>query len=438
MRKVTILVGVLGILFFSCSSPSGNMEDIPDDGEENNNPVTTSTPNILLLIADDVSKDPIPNYSEGTTKATMPILQGLMNTGITFDNTWAYSVCSPTRASIITGKYGINTGVIEVGDEISTSEVSLQKYISDHTNDAYATAIFGKWHISNNTNDAEIMGVDHFVGIRSGGVQDYYSWPLIENGNSTTTTDYSTSKLTDLAIDWKALQTKPWFLWMAYNAPHTPFHLAPTELHSQGNLPTDEASIDANPLPYYLSALEALDTEIGRLINSMSDEEKANTIIIFIGDNGTPGQVAQNPYGRRTAKGSLYQGGINVPLVVSGLGVNRMGEREAALINVTDLYTSIANMAGVSGTSIHNSQSFYNLLTDENAAKRDYVYSEKEDGYTIRNATYKYIKYDDGTEEFYNLSTDAYEDTNLIGTTLSASATAAKEALIAELSRIRG
>tara|TARA_R110002126_G_scaffold291579_2_gene453891 strand:- start:244 stop:1494 length:1251 start_codon:yes stop_codon:yes gene_type:complete len=400
-------------------------------------PVTSVQPNILLLIADDVSKDAIPNYTEGSLKAAMPNLQSLMSSGITFDNTWAYSVCSPTRASIITGKYGIKNGVIEVGDQISTSETSLQKYISDHTNNAYASAIFGKWHISNNTDDAATMGVDHFAGIKLGGVQDYYSWPLIENGISATNTTYMTTKLTDLAIDWKDTQTKPWFLWMAYTAPHTPFHLAPSNLHSQGNLPTDEASINANPLPYYLSALEALDSEMGRLVNSMSDEEKANTIIIFMGDNGTPGQVAQAPYERRTVKGSLYQGGINVPMVVSGNGVNRIGVREFALINSTDLYATIGNMVGVSATEIHNSQSFFDVLTDENGAKRDIVYSEKEDAYTIRNTSYKYIKYDTGAEEFYNLSTDAYENTNLIGTSLTTAATAAKSALIAEANIVR-
>jgi arylsulfatase A-like enzyme len=437
LQRLSFFTFLLSIFLYSCSSSPVNEANDDIENPVIDVPATSVQPNILLLIADDVSKDAIPNYTEGSLKAAMPNLQSLMSTGITFDNTWAYSVCSPTRASIITGKYGIKNGVIEVGDQISTSETSLQKYISDHTNNAYASAIFGKWHISNNTDDAATMGVDHFAGIKLGGVQDYYSWPLIENGISATNTTYMTTKLTDLAIDWKDAQTKPWFLWMAYTAPHTPFHLAPSNLHSQGNLPTDEATIEANPLPYYLSALEALDSEMGRLINSLSDEEKANTIIIFIGDNGTPGQVAQAPYGRRTVKGSLYQGGINVPMVVSGNGVNRMGVRESALINSTDLYATIGNLAGVSATEIHNSQSFFDVLTDENSAKREIVYSEKEDAYTIRNASYKYIKYDTGAEEFYNLSTDAYENTNLIGTSLTTAATAAKSALIAEANIVR-
>ena len=124
-------------------------------------------------------------------------------------------------------------------------------------------------------------------------------------------------------------------------------------------------------------------------------------------------------------------------MVVSGVGVNRIGVRETAWINTTDLYTTIGNIAGVSTTEIHNSQSFYPLLTDENGLKRDFVYSEKEDGYTIRNASYKYLKFDNGTEELYKLSIDAYEGSNLMSSTLSSEASAAKMDLIAEADSIR-
>ena len=430
MKLVIFFYFFLVLTFMNCSTERNITEEIET-------PKSSSRPNIFLVIADDVGKDAIPNYTIGSTKANMPNLQGLMDLGITFDNTWAYAVCTPTRASIITGKYGVKSGVLEVRDVISTAETSIQKHIQYNTDNAYATAIIGKWHLSNNADDPITMGIDYYAGILNGAISDYNSWPLVENGTSSISNTYATTKLTNLAIDWVAEQTKPWFLWMAYNAPHTPFHLAPIDLHSQGNLPIDEASIDANPLPYYLSALEALDIEMGRFLSSLSAEERVNTIIIFIGDNGTPNKVAQAPYTRQTVKGSLYQGGINVPMVVSGKGVSRINERESALINSTDLYTTIANIAGVSTSEIHNSESFNRLLTDGNSTKRNFVYSEKEDAYTIRDAIYKYIKLDNGAEEFYNLSIDAYEESNLIGGTLSSEAAASKASLIAEANRIR-
>ena len=430
MKLVIFFYFFLVLTFMNCSTERNITEEIET-------PISSSRPNIFLVIADDVGKDAIPNYTIGSTKANMPNLQGLMDLGITFDNTWAYAVCTPTRASIITGKYGVKSGVLEVRDVISTAETSIQKHIQYNTDNAYATAIIGKWHLSNNADDPITMGIDYYAGILNGAISDYNSWPLVENGTSSISNTYATTKLTNLAIDWVAEQTKPWFLWMAYNAPHTPFHLAPIDLHSQGNLPIDEASIDANPLPYYLSALEALDIEMGRFLSSLSAEERVNTIIIFIGDNGTPNKVAQAPYTRQTVKGSLYQGGINVPMVVSGKGVSRINERESALINSTDLYTTIANIAGVSTSEIHNSESFNRLLTDGNSTKRNFVYSEKEDAYTIRDAIYKYIKLDNGAEEFYNLSIDAYEESNLIGGTLSSEVAASKASLIAEANRIR-
>ncbi|MFT5762017.1 MAG: arylsulfatase A-like enzyme [Polaribacter sp.] len=432
LKKYIIFFGYMALLI-NCSSPNLDVDndvDIP----------TSNKPNILLIIADDMGLDATPNYPEGSIKPNMPILQGLMNAGITFENFWSYPVCSPTRASILTGKYGSKTGVLKVGDVISTSETSLQKYMNNGTSNAYATAIIGKWHLSNSATDPITMGIDYYAGLLTGGVQSYTNWNLTENGVTANSTDYTTTKFTDLAINWVDKQTKPWFLWLAYNAPHTPFHLAPTNLHSQGNLPTDSGSIDANPTPYFMSAIEAMDSEIGRLINSMTTEEKANTIIVFIGDNGSPGQVAQSPYTRTKAKNTIYQGGVNVPMVVSGFGVNRVGVRESALISTTDLFSTIATMSGVSTTSIENSTSFYSLLTDENASSREYVYTEISNNgtaYAIRNSTYKLIKFNNGSEEFYNLSLDAYENNNLIGTTLSIEASNAKVALEAEAIRIR-
>jgi arylsulfatase A-like enzyme len=428
--KLFSLTFILFCLF--CLSCSFHSETPIDQGG-----IDVLKPNILLVIADDMGKDATPNFSEGNIKPNMPVLQSLINTGITFDNLWSYPVCTPTRASILTGKYGVNTNVLEVGDVILTAETSLQSYINSNTNNSYATAIIGKWHLSNNALDPIIMGIDYYAGILNGGVPDYFNWTFNENGTPSNSTTYTTTKFTDLAIDWVDDQTKPWFLWMAFNAPHTPFHLAPVDLHTQGNLPTYDASINANPIPYYMSAIEAMDSELGRFLSSLSVAERANTVIIFIGDNGTPSKVAQNPYSRTTVKGTLYQGGVNVPMVVSGVDVSRVGEREDALIHTADLFATIANITGVSVSEIHNSKSFYHQLTSTTSEERAFVYTEKAAGYAIRNATYKWIKFDNGDEELYHLSTDPYENNNLIGTTLTAEAVEEKATLILEAIAIR-
>lgn len=264
-----------------------------------------SKPNILLIIADDMGLDATPGYEIGSVKPNMPNLQTMINTGIRFNNLWSNPVCTPTRGTILTGKYGFRTNVLKVDDDMPTSEISIQRHL-DNTNSGYSHAVIGKWHLSNDGNHPSNMGVGYYAGLLNGGVQSHTNWNFTENGITTNSNEYTTTKFTDLAINWVQEQNQPWFLWLAYNAPHTPFHLPPTQLHSQGNLPADEASIDANPLPYYMAMIEAMDSEIGRLLNTMSEEERENTVIIFIGDNGTPGQVVQD-YASQRAKGSIFK-----------------------------------------------------------------------------------------------------------------------------------
>lgn len=397
-------------------------------------PNISSTPNILLIIADDMGLDATPGYSVGSEKPNMPTLQNLSENGLTFENVWANPLCSPTRATILTGKYGVNTGVISAtppNNAISLSETSLQSYLTQNT--SYKSAVIGKWHLSNNANGGDdnpnMMGVEHYAGFLSGSHDDYFDWPFNENGQTLTVQEYSTTFFTNLAIDWIDLQQSPWFMWLAYTAPHTPFHLPPADLHSSDNLSGDAADIDANPLSYYFAMLEALDTEMGRLLNTI---DLGNTVVIFIGDNGSPARVAQAPYTRGRTKGSVYQGGVHVPMVVSGAGVTRSGEREAALINSSDLFATIADLAETGLDSIHQSKSFKNLLSGGEITEREFIYAEVEDGtatWAIRNEKYKLIDFQNGTQEFYELETDPYEQDDLLTSGLNTEASQAKTKL---------
>ncbi len=410
-------------------------------------PSIASRPNILLIIADDMGLDAMPGYNIGAAKPNMPILEGLMKEGITFDNVWAYPECSPTRASILTGRYGYHTGVLSVTDanQIPLSETSIQKYLDDKTSATYSSAIIGKWHLGGNSNGGvnspANMGVKHYAGLYTGAVQDYSDWTLTTNGVQTNSKEYTTTKFTDLAIDWIDQQSQPWFLWLAYNAPHTPFHLPPNDLHDRDNLPTDAASIDANPQPYFFAMIEAMDAEIGRLLASLTQAERNNTLIVFIGDNGTTRQVIQTPYRGQKAKGTIYQGGVAVPMVVAGNGVTRKGEREAALINSTDLFATIADVAGAGIIEIHDSKSIRPLFTQANSDFREFAYEElkssTKDYWTVRNTKYKLIEYANGDKELYDLSTDFFENTNLLNGTLTAEQSTAKLSLEAEIARIR-
>ncbi len=435
--KLTYYTLLFVFTLFSCSK--NETISSPANEEVSN----SSKPNILLVIADDMGLDATPGYDVGSIKPNTPNLESMISEGIRFTNTWSYSVCTPTRASILTGKYGFRTQVTKVDDELSTTETSIQKYL-DNNNSGYNHAVIGKWHLSKNTSHPNDMGVGYYAGVLGGGVKSYSDWSLTQNGQTSNSNEYTTTKFTDLAIDWIDNQSEPWFLWLAYNAPHTPFHLPPNNMHSQGNLSTDEASISANPTPYYMAMIEAMDAEMGRLLNSLSEDERNNTIIIFIGDNGTPNQVVQS-YPSMRAKGSIYQGGVNVPMIISGKNVERVGATEDALINTTDLFSTIADIAGTNTTEINDSKSFKSMLSASNENIRDYIYAEVGNNngtlnYAIRDNTFKYIKFSDDSEALYNLIDSPLETVNLLNTSqlpLSNEESLAKENLESEISRIK-
>jgi len=422
----------------SCSD-FDNSNNLTGLNDESSASFRSSTPNILLIIADDLGKDALKGYSEGSLKANTPNIDALRNKGLLFDNLWANPTCTPTRSTIFTGKYGFSTGMKGVGDVLSSSETSLQQFISNKTNNSYATAIIGKWHLSGSNSgvNPESFGIDYYSGLISGAVNDYYQWTLTEDGATKQQTKYATEVFTDLAIDWVNAQTKPWFLWLAYNAPHTPFHVPPSNMHSQGNLPAYNNSM--NPTPYYLAAIEAMDYQIGRFLSSIPADEKDNTVIIFMGDNGTPPQVIQSPYSSTKAKNTVYQGGVNVPLIIAGKGVTRIG-KDNNLVSTSDLFSTIAELCGINLSQYNDSKSFKSLLTESKTIRANTyteIQDETTDAWAIRNAQYKLIENISGNKEMYDLIVDPYENANILNRTLTNTEINAKVELESELRKIR-
>lgn len=408
--------------------------------KENTSSVSSvSSPNILFIIADDLGKDALKGYTEGVIKPKTTTLDSLRENGLLFTNFCVNPTCTPTRGSIITGKYGYKTGVKGVGDELNSSELVIQKYINDKSNNKYATAVIGKWHLSGNNAsfNPETFGIDYYAGLIRGAVDNYYNWQLTNDGETSLQTNYITQKFTDLAIDWISNQTKPWFLWLAYTAPHTPFHVPPSYMHHQGDLTQFSDGLD--PLPYYMAAIEAMDFEIGRLLNSLTSEEKNNTVVVFIGDNGTPGQVTQSPFSEFKVKNTLYQGGINTPLIVCGKDVINRGINNN-LLNGTDLFCTFAEISGLNFPSYQDSKSFKKLFSTSTTI-RNYQYSELKNGninsWSISNGQFKLIQNNNGDNEMYHLIADPYENTNLLSNPLIEEHENAKLLLETELAKIR-
>ncbi len=380
--------------------------------------------NVLLIIVDDLGVDPVLGFMpEALQKANTPIIDSLRESGVTFSKAWTNPICSPTRSAIITGKYGFRTGVLNATNLalIDPYEQILHNYLNQESDGELSSSIIGKWHLGGDASSEYpmFMGVPHYAGIMSGAVSDYEDWTYTENGIGTNSLEYTTTKLTDEAIDWINLQDQSWFCWLAYNAPHTPFHLPPADLHTSDGLVDDDVIIENDPLPYYLAMVESLDTEIGRLISEIPEDELAYTTIIFIGDNGSPGQVAQSPYNTNRAKGSLFQGGIHVPLIVSGNQVSRENEIDSSLIVSSDLFCTISELAGYELNEYEDSFSFKSLLTEENTGQRDCSFTDIQDGqkgygWSARDERFKYTIWDSVPERFYDLWVDPFELNGLL------------------------
>ena len=408
---------------------------------------STNPPNILIIIADDLGTDKIGAYGEGDvdTRPNTPNIDALANSGILFKNAYSYSTCSPTRASILTGRQAFRTGIGKAVAPDSDytirdypDEVPLPKLFS-LDNSGYSTAHFGKWHLSIKDNDPDNhptnVGFDHSSGhhenLSNENLSNYYSFDKIVNGATESVSEYYATL--DTLSDAKShinSTTDPWLVWVAFHAPHEPFHEPPLNMY------TTEITDDSDT-QLYRSAVEAMDEAIGQLVKDIPE----NTVIFFLGDNGSPGKVTVAPFESDKAKGTLYEGGINIPFIVAGSAVDssQYGQTSDALVHVMDIYATAAELAGVDIDSnipaghVIDSVSFVDVLADASSlgdrrnltaeifapnglrgynGLRDYTQQSR----TIRNRNFKLIQdVTNNTTEFYRISNapDGLDGTNL-------------------------
>lgn len=397
-------------------------------------PPTDGSANLLLIVADDVGIDGIDAYAEHADAAITPSIDDLATTGVRFDNVWASPICAPTRAGLLTGRFGYRTGVLDVdGSTLDPTEETLAQLLADR---GYATALFGKWHLGTTAGHTPTdHGFDHYQGSLRGGLSDYFSWDKVDSDASagtsvtTTSTRYATSDNVDDAEDWIDAQTGPWFAMLAFNAGHSPFHVPPTRLVSRSTRRALQGSSgDAcgaaaadDSATCYRAMVEAMDTEIGRLIAHLdSTGALDDTLVVFVGDNGTPSGVTidDGVFSSAHAKGTVYQGGVRVPLIVSGVGTPD-GTTEDALVQSLDLFATLAEVGGTSPTAVIDAESLYAYLDDSVVpADRSTAYSERfgtgVDRWSVRGRRYKYVEIE-GVAACYDLNTDPGESTDVYG-----------------------
>lgn len=387
-------------------------------------PLGAQQTNVLLVVADDLGVDSLNLFMANDGPMT-PRLDALAGAGVRFTNCWGSPSCAPARAQILTGRYAFRTGVGQVGAIPSLDEGTIAQAFQTA---GYATGCFGKWHLSGPSNgghsNPNLMGFDQYSGGIDGAVRDYFAWTKVENGvlvnnRRNPVTEYVTTVTASDASNWIQQQgSNPWFCWVAFNAPHSPLHLPPSDLQTT-NLSGTDADIAANPRDYYLAMVEAMDSEIGRMLDELDPAVRANTVVVFVGDNGTPRFAIPDPTILRGTKGTLFEGGVKIPCIVSGAGVVTPGRSHDGLISLVDVFTTVLDLAGQDASVVPDgaatdSRSFAPYVVDPAA---DVIHTcqfterfplpgsrpSNNDGKTVKLGDWKLIRQDNGTESLFNL-----------------------------------
>lgn len=306
----------------------------------------TSQPNIVLILTDDQGWGDV--AYNGNNLIDTPNIDGIAKQGATFSRFYVNPVCAPTRASLLTGRYSLRTGVHNVtrGEEaMRAEEVTLAEVLADK---GYATGAFGKWHNGAYFPNTPLgQGFDEFVGFTAGHWSEYFDTELEFNGVMKKTSGYITDVLTDAAIDFiRKQKDKPFLAYIPYNAPHSPYQVPDTyfEKYKARGLNDRTASI--------YGMVENIDTNIGRVLSELDSLGLSdNTIIVFLSDNG-PHQ-SENVGGRRynggmrAGKGSVHEGGVRVPLYIHWPNHIEGGKVVQDIAQHIDLFPTLLNLTDV-------------------------------------------------------------------------------------------
>jgi arylsulfatase A-like enzyme len=289
-------------------------------GEQAATSAQAHRPNVVLIMTDDQGWGDLGVH--GNDQIRTPNLDALARQSVALKNFYVSPVCTPTRASLLTGRYNYRTGAIDTfrGRALMHSdEVTLAEMLAAA---GYRTGIFGKWHLGDNYPlRARNQGFQESLTLWGGGLvqwadppqargNSYFDPWLSHNGTETQFKGYCSDIYTDAAIEYiDKHRTDPFFVYLAFNCPHTPL-----QVRDQDYQPYLKMGLDETTAKVY-GMVANLDANIGRLLKKLNELSLAeDTILIFLTDNG-PQQRRYNGIWRGL-KGSVYEGGIHVPCFV--------------------------------------------------------------------------------------------------------------------------
>ena len=443
--------------------------------------------NVIVIISDDAgwadygfmrNADPAADPGGGGAIPT-PNLDALAARGVTFTNAYTGSVCSPSRAMITTGQYGTrfgygtniagNSAAINTVEHVQGLPTSITTGWEYMQSAGYQTAAIGKWHLGEHANGGgqlgnrpENQGVEFFQGLwggsrsyTAGGSSGSQALRLtLSDGAGNISSDsviegslsgqYVTDVFGDQSADYirnNAEGSSPFFLYSSFTAPHTPLQATAADLNFIDSL---GLGLSGNRRTY--AAMQyAMDRNVGKIIDALrdpagdgtsgvndSDNILEDTMIIFMNDNGgdccDSGPNASNNGDLRNGKGSQFEGGMRVPMIVAGAGVDlaKRGSVSADLVHSIDIVPTAFEGAGGGSFAANNVIDGKNLLPYINdtvpgvAHENLFISRFSNQQSAVRMGKWKYM-YQNGTGyQLYDLEADIDESNNLVNNTANA------------------
>ncbi len=427
ITRYPLLVGCFGIAVMMAS------QQVAADNPR----LRTDRPNIVLILADDLGYGDLSCYGAKDLKS--PRIDALAARGMTFTNFYANCpVCSPTRAALLTGCYPELVGVPGVirthADNswgyLSPSATLLPQRLAERD---YRTAIIGKWHLGlESPNTPTERGFELFHGFLGDMMDDYYHHRrhdinyLRLNNKTIDPTGHATDLFTEWACDYlrEASSDKPFFLYLAYNAPHSPIQPPDDWLkrvkQREPNISDKRARL--------VALIEHLDDGIGRVLKTLSETGlDKNTLVVFTSDNGGDLNHAATNGPLRDGKGSMYEGGLKVPACVVWPGHIAAGSRTDFPAMTMDLFPTLLAAAGAKAQPGIDGASFLPTLLGklQPPLREEWFFQRREGGMDYGGKTIEAVRKGDwkllqnspfGPLELYNLRDDPLESKNLIDT----------------------
>lgn len=396
-------------------------------------PAEADQPDIILIVADDLGWGDLGCF--GSQEVLSPALDSLASQGQSWTNFYANCcVCSPTRASILTGCYPDRVGVPGVIRTHANnswgklkSDVAMLPQILGSA--GYQTAAIGKWHLGLAAEDHPLSrGFDHFHGFLGDMMDDYFHHkrhnnnymqlghtPINPAGHATGLFE----SWANSAIDKMSGQDNPYFLYLAFNAPHTPIQ-PPTSALAKVQQRLPNISPERAKL---IALIEDMDASIGRVLDKVAQSQR-ETLVIFVSDNGGQLNVGADNGQLRGGKQSNYEGGLRVPAIVRWPGKVPAGSSTEAIGVTMDLLPTICDALHIETPSGIDGQSLLPWLVDPKSTQpqREVYYVRREGGAAYCGLTIEALRKGDWklvhnlpTEpmQLFNLAGDPYESTDL-------------------------